>query len=227
MPEIVALTIRRNFARADRALLDRFAETPTGVICDAQGRVGAIDHGVRPMTKVAHFHGSAVVVDAGPRDNLAAWAALDVATQGDVIVIRTGDHTNAAVVGDNYVAMAKNAGVVGVVTDGVVRDLEALNAVGIPVFARGVTPNSPWKNGPGAVGLSAAVGGVLVASGDIVVGDVDGVVRIARESAENVAEAVLAVIEKEQAMEAAWRGGATTPGWLHDAYREMGVRWIV
>ena len=226
MPENPALTIRSDFPRPDATLLGAFAALPTGNIVDAQDRLGALDHAIGPVTTMSRFHGAAVVVDAGPRDNLAAWAALKVVKPGDVIVIRTGDHLNAAVIGDNIVAMAKNAGVVGVVTDGVVRDVDALNDVGLPVFARGVTPNSPWKNGPGTVGLEAAVGGVTIRSGDVVVGDVDGVVRVPLESAAAVAEAARAVVAKERGMEAAWRDGAVEPDWLDAALADKGVRWI-
>lgn len=226
MPDIPALTIRRNFPRTDGELVARFAELPTGVVCDAQARVGALDYRIRPVTSATRFHGPALVVDAGPRDNLAAWAALEIAGDGDVVVIATGDHVNAAVVGDNFVAMARNAGVVAVVTDGVVRDLDGLDAIGIPVFARGVTPNSPWKDGPGSVGLEAVVGNVVVRSGDVVIGDIDGVVRVPRACAAAVAEAARVVLAKEQTMEAAWRGGASAPEWLEDACREKGVRWL-
>ena len=75
-----------------------------------------------------------------------------LAQPGDVLVLRTGDHLEAAVIGDNFAAIAKNLGIAAIVTDGLVRDLEGLEQVGLPVFCRGLTPNSPFKNGPCEVG---------------------------------------------------------------------------
>jgi len=221
-----ALTIKRNFSRAARDLVNRFSSLPTGNVCDAQGRVGALDYRIKPVGETSQFCGTALTVDSGPRDNLAAWAALDTAKPGDIILIATGGHLQSSVVGDLYVGMAKNAGVAGIVTDGVVRDLAGINAVGIPVFARGICPNSPWKNGPGSVGLPIVIGGTAVNAGDIVVGDRDGVVIVDRHKAAAVAEGLKAVLEKEKNMEAAVKAGLTVPAWLKEAYETKGVVYL-
>ena len=221
-----ALSIRRNFQRADRELVEKFSGLPTGNVCDAQGRVGALDYRIKPVGGAAQFCGTALTVDSGPRDNLAAWAALDVAKPGDIILIATGGHLASSVVGDLYVGMAKNAGVAGIVTDGVVRDLPGINAVGIPVFARGICPNSPWKNGPGSVGTTIVIGGAAVTAGDIVVGDQDGVVIVAQQTAAAASAALKAVLNKEQTMEAAVKAGRTVPAWLKEAYETKGVVYL-
>ena len=105
--------------------------------------------------------------------------------------------------GDLLMHVARNRGVAGLVTDGLVRDLDDLEAVGLPVFALGVTPNSPQRRGPGSVGLPIVCGGVAIASGDIVVGDRDGVVVIPRgridetlENLERVKAAEAATLER-------------------------------
>lgn len=221
-----ALTIKRKFERASAKLLKKFENLPTGNVCDAQGRTGALDYRIKPLSEKTHFCGSALTVDAGPRDNLAPWAALEFAKPGDVIVITTGEHPGCSVVGDMYAGMAKNAGVAAIVTDGVVRDIPGINAVGIPVFARGSSPNSPWKNGPGRVGLPIAIGGVRVNAGDIVVGDQDGVVIVAREAAAEVDEAMAAVLAKEEKMAAGVKAGLTVPAWLQEAYQAKGVHYL-
>lgn len=226
MPDLPVLTLRPGFPRPDDSLLSAFAEVPSGVVCDAQGRRGALSFDIRPVTRCSRFHGVAVVVEAGAADNLAAWASLKVVRPGDVVVIATGRHSGCSVIGDNFAAMARNAGAVAVVTDGVVRDVAGLDDVGIPVFARGLSPNSPWKNGPGSAGLATAVGGVMVHSGDIIVGDIDGVVHVARERAHETARAIAAVRDKEQKMEADWRDGATAPGWLEERLQQADVLWV-
>ena len=221
-----ALTVKRNFQRAAQELVKNFRNLPTGNVCDAQGRVGALDYRIKPVSETTQFCGTALTVDSGPRDNLAAWAALDIAKAGDVILIATGGHLNSSVAGDLYVGMAKNAGVAAIVTDGVVRDLPGIDAVGIPVFARGICPNSPWKNGPGSVGLPIVIGGVAVNAGDIVVGDQDGVVIVPYQKAATVAEALAAVLDKEKNMEAAVKAGLTVPAWLKEAYGSKGVVYL-
>ncbi|UCD78870.1 MAG: hypothetical protein JSW26_26295 [Desulfobacterales bacterium] len=221
-----ALTIKRNFPRAAQELVQKFGNLPTGNVCDAQGRVGALDYRIKPVSETTQFCGTALTVDSGPRDNLAAWAALDIAKPGDVILITTGGHLDSSVAGDLYVGMAKNAGVAAIVTDGVVRDLPGINAVGIPVFARGICPNSPWKNGPGSVGLPIVIGGVTVNAGDIVVGDQDGVVIVSHDRAVAVADGLQAVLDKEKNMEAAVKAGLTVPAWLKEAYDSKGVDYL-
>jgi 4-hydroxy-4-methyl-2-oxoglutarate aldolase len=220
-----ALTIKRNFKRTGRKLVKQFEGLPTGNVCDAQGRIGALDYRIKPVSKKSQLCGTALTVDAGPGDNLAPWAALEIAKPGDLIVITTGEYLNCSVVGDIYAGMAKNAGVGGIVTDGVVRDLPGINDVGIPVFARGISPNSPWKNGPGRVGLPISIGGVAVKAGDIVIGDQDGIVIVAREKAGDVGLKLQAVLAKEKQMEAGVKAGHTVPAWLKEAYKTQGVQY--
>ena len=208
------LTAPRRITRARHEDIAVFAGAPVGNIVDALGRTGAMEATIKPITGAKRFAGSALTVDAGPRDNLAPWAALRLAQAGDVLVIATGGHMAAAVCGDLMVGMARNAGVVAIVTDGVVRDVSGSDAVGIPVFAAGVIPNSPQKNGPGSVGLPVVAGGVAIAAGDIVCGDEDGVVVIPAALIEETARALADVRKKEAEMEKAVHAGDVAPAWL-------------
>jgi 4-hydroxy-4-methyl-2-oxoglutarate aldolase len=220
-----ALTIRRKFKRTGGDLVHQFQGITTGNVCDAQDRTGALDLRIKPVTRVSQFCGPALTVDAGPRDNLAPWAALEIVQPGDVLVIFTGGYLDSSVIGDVYAGMAKNAGAVAIVTDGVVRDIPGLDAVGIPVFACGVSPNSPWKNGPGRVGLPIAIGCVVIDAGDLVIGDQDGVVIVSRIKASDVATELQAVLDKEKKMDESVKAGLSAPGWLAEAYRVKGVRY--
>ncbi|PRY22125.1 regulator of RNase E activity RraA [Aliiruegeria haliotis] len=206
----------RSIDRAPAEDIAAFADAPVGNIVDAIGRTGAMDAPIKAITQANRFAGSALTVDAGPRDNLAPWAALRLAKPGDVMVITTGGHMASSVCGDLLIGMARNAGIVAIVTDGVVRDTSGANAVGIPVFAAGVSPNSPQKNGPGAVGLPIVAGDVSVAAGDIVCGDEDGVVVIPSAQIASAKAELANVRAKEASMEQAVSSGATAPGWLAD-----------
>jgi 4-hydroxy-4-methyl-2-oxoglutarate aldolase len=221
-----ALTIRRNYPRAADDLIERFRDAPTGWVVDANGRRGALDHRIRPITRVRRFSGTAITVHSRARDNLAPYAAIAFARPGDIMLIATDGYEEASVVGDILVGMAKNKGIAAIVTDGMVRDVEGLDAVGVPVFARGLSPNSPHKDGPGEIGLPITLGGASIDSGDLVVGDQDGVVVVARTVLESVATALAEVKEKEAKMDALVRNGATTPPWMEQTLREKGVRYL-
>ena len=226
MADPAKLTIRADFPRPGTEELSIFRDAPTGWVADAQGRRGAICHRIRPVSQAARFVGTALPVRSRPVDNLAPYAALKFARPGDVLMVATDDCETAAVLGDILLGMARNAGIVAAVTDGLVRDVAGIDAVGIPTFARGLTPNSPFKDGPGTVGLPVSLGGVTVGPGDLVVGDADGVVVVPREEVSEVSAALAAVARKEAAMEAAAAGGLGQPAWLDDVLAGDGVSYL-
>jgi 4-hydroxy-4-methyl-2-oxoglutarate aldolase len=159
-------------------VIERF-RAPTSFIVDAMNGAGALDWRIKRLVG-GSLVGVALTCDCGPLDNLAFMAALAECKAGDVLVVATGGYVGAAVTGDLLMYVARNRGAAGFVTDGLVRDLDDLETVGLPTFAMGVTPNSPQRRGPGSVGLPIVCGGVTVASGDVVVGDRDGVVVVPR-----------------------------------------------
>jgi 4-hydroxy-4-methyl-2-oxoglutarate aldolase len=192
------LQIRRNFTRPDRALLARFVNVQTEHLADAMGGRGALDFLVKPVDPDrANFTGSAVTSLCGPGDNLALVASLALLQPGDVIVAATDAHSVLAVVGRRVSGMARNRGAVAVVTDGLARDAPGIRASGVPVFCRGITPNSATAAGPGTVGQPVVIGGVAVQSGDIVVGDADGVVVVPLVRADEVLIRLEAVRARE------------------------------
>ena len=172
------LTIRRRFPRPSAAELAAFAGLPTGFVVDALGGGGGLDGAVKPIGAAEAFSGVALPCEAGPADNLAIFGALELCRAGRRHRLRDRRLHGTAVIGDLLLGMMKNRGVAAFVTDGFVRDIPGLRAVGLPCFAAGVTPNSPARSGPGTVGLPIVVGGVAVGPGDIVVGDQDGVVVV-------------------------------------------------
>jgi 4-hydroxy-4-methyl-2-oxoglutarate aldolase len=221
-----ALTVSRAFARPDDALVAAFRDASTGWIVDANGRRGAMAPAIRPLTRETRFCGPALTVQSRARDNLAPSAALAHARPGDVLVIAADAYEEASVAGDVLLGMARNAGIVALVTDGMVRDIAGLDAVGIPVFARGLSPNSPHKDGPGSIGLPIVLAGTRVDPGDLVVGDRDGVVVVARTALPAVAAAVGEVAAKEARMDDWVRQGLKTPLWLDETLAAKGVRYL-
>jgi 4-hydroxy-4-methyl-2-oxoglutarate aldolase len=211
------LQIRRNFARPPASDLASFAGLQTGYITDAMGGRGALDYRIKPLAPLAQpMVGVAVTCHCGPADNLALLGALHAAKAGDVLVAATDAFTATAVTGDLVMGMARNRGILGLVTDGMVRDVSGILGVGLPVFCGGVTPNSPARNGPGTVGLPVVIGGVSVESGDIIIADNDGVVVVSRAAIAAVIAQLPAIRAAEASLEAKVRAGLEVPGFFQD-----------
>jgi 4-hydroxy-4-methyl-2-oxoglutarate aldolase len=209
----VMLTIRRNIERPSKALLKSFDGMPTGFVTDAYNGKGCLDFEIKPLMPAMTFHGPAITAFCGPMDNLAAMAILDFAKKGDVIVIATSGDDTAATVGDLWAFWAKKIGVAAIVCDGLVRDVIGLLKVGIPVFARGIKPNSAFKHGPGEVNMGVTCGRVAIGPGDIIVGDRDGVVAVPLSEAEQIAAQLELVKKKEADAEARVKGGEMLKFW--------------
>jgi 4-hydroxy-4-methyl-2-oxoglutarate aldolase len=209
------LKIRRDFKRPTKALLASFAGVPTGHVVDAMGGRGCLDYRIKPLVAGSSVMvGTAVTCHAGPADNLALFGAVDAARRGDILVAATDAFTETAVTGDLLLGMARNRGVAGFVTDGMVRDLVGILDVGLPVYCAGITANSPARNGPGTVGLPVMLGGVHIASGDILVGDRDGVVVIPLAEAPGVLARLVDVRAAEAGLEAKVKAGLEIPDFI-------------
>jgi RraA family protein len=167
--------------RADLAALDAIAPYPVALIGDVQQRVGMMCAALRPATKNARFAGTILPVMTREGDNLAIHRAIDEARPGDVLVINGNSEVNRSVFGDILGEICLAAGIVGVVIDGSVRDVEELEKLGLPVFARGICPAGPTKTGPGTVGLPVACGNIVCYPGDAIFADPDGIIVVSKQ----------------------------------------------
>lgn len=209
------LTIRRDFPRPTAADLAALAGVPTGYVVDAMNGRGALDYRIKPVAPAPSvLVGVAVTCHCGPADNLALFGALAIARRGDILVAATDGFTATSVTGDLLMGMAKNRGLLGLVTDGLVRDVAGILGVGLPVYCAGVTPNSPVRNGPGTVGQLVILGGVAIDSGDVIIGDNDGVVVIPHGAVGTVVERLTQVRAAEAALEAKVKAGLEVPDFI-------------
>jgi RraA family protein len=216
--------LRREIERVPADIVARAATFQAAILADVNGRRGAL-HGriaaVAPEMKVA---GPAVTVDVRPGDNLMIHAALAIAQPGDVLVIDGKGDQTAALMGAIMMNQAKAMGLAGVIVDGAIRDVEELRALGFPVFSVGSNPNGPTKFIPGRVNGPISIGGVNVNPGDLVVGDVDGVVIIEREKAASLLEpAAKKVADETKRIQGILRNEQLRPSWLDGALRAAGV----
>lgn len=182
--------------RVDRTLIERYGRLPVACISDAMMRVSAGGSRLRPMGPAA-LAGSAVTVRTPPGDNLMVHKALTMAKPGDVVVVDAGGDLTNAIIGERMVEFAASRGIVGMVVNGAVRDLAYLRSAPIPVFAAGVTHRGPYKNGPGEINYPIALDGMVIESGDVVLGDDDGLLCIPFRDAEAIYPLAVAKAEKE------------------------------
>jgi 4-hydroxy-4-methyl-2-oxoglutarate aldolase len=204
------LTIHRNFRRPDPTLVARFLGAQTSHLVDAMDGRGALDWRIKPLDPMAAtFAGPALTAFAYPADILALFGALQEAQPGDVIVMAHDGFTRTAIIGDIAAGLLRNKGVAAFVTDGLARDRAGIVATGLPLFCRGIVPNSPAMNGPGVVGAPVTLGGVHVRSGDVIVGDADGVVVVPQERLAVVLDRLALVRAAEARTEKLVRDGAT------------------
>jgi regulator of RNase E activity RraA len=193
----------RGGAEIPESVLEQYENLPTAAVSDCLYR----DPGAGGLIPIAGFSagmpraamvGRALTVRTRPGDNLALHYALDVAGPLDVIIVDGGGDLRNALLGELIVAYATRKGVAGLVVDGAVRDRSSLQMQELPVFARGVTHRGPYKSGPGQIHVPISVGGTVVTDGDLVMGDLDGVVIVPRRRASEVAAAAEAVIRSEE-----------------------------
>jgi 4-hydroxy-4-methyl-2-oxoglutarate aldolase len=165
---------------------------------------------IKAVWKGATLSAPAYPVRCTPGDNLAIHVAVTTAPAGHVLVVDVGDQEEFGYWGEVLTTGAEARGLAGLVIDGGVRDVAALEAHGFAVFSTTVALRGAAKTAPGLVGGPAPVGGVEVCTGDWIVGDTDGVTVIPVDTLTTVLAAGRARADKEEGLFAALRDGATT-----------------
>lgn len=196
------VTVDSGWERPDPEILQAFRQYQVANIGDAMERLGIVDGGIVPIWQGARAVGSALPVLTVAGDNRAVIEALDHIRPGDILMINAFGYNGRAIMGDNLAQRFAHFGAVGAVLDGYARDRSIIERLGFPVFARGLTPAGPFKNGPGTIGEAVAIGGVVVNPGDIVAADEDGVIVVPVRRAAEVLAKVAAVVALEAAKDA-------------------------
>ena len=194
-------TVVETIERPPAAAVAALAGFATTQIADCGGPVAVVGPGLGRIAGGAEFCGPAVTVWTKPGDILFVLKMPDVTQSGDVVAVDGGGRADAAVLGDILAGALVRRGVVGVVVDGAVRDVEGIDEVGLPTFARGTHPATGSNEGPGAINVPVQVGGVAVHPGDVVRGDASGVVVVPREHLDTV----IAMTRTVEQREVAWR----------------------
>src|SRR5436190_479230 len=197
--------VRYDIERPPPDVIAGFRGFETPDISDLMNRLYTMVSDIKNVTDDAlRIFGPACTVKVFPGDNLMVHKSLDVAKPGDIVVVDASSSMMTAVLGDLVCTKAKYRGIAGFIVDGLIRDLPAILRLGdMPVFARAVTPIGPLHRGPGEVNYPISAGGIVVHPGDIIAADLNGVVVVPRENADDV----LRRLRERSASEAAYVAG--------------------
>ncbi len=179
----------------DERTLELLRQVSTPNISDAMHRKGAMS-GIMSICPGLKIAGRAITVQTLPGDWAKPIEAIDMACEGDVIVIDNG-RADIAPWGELATLSCMNRNVEGVVIDGAVRDVDEIREFNYPVFARAIVPNAGEPKGYGEINVEIKCGGQVVRDGDYVVGDDSGVVVIPKERAYEIARRAKEVYKTE------------------------------
>ncbi len=213
----------------DVDLLKEYEQLPAANIADVMNRIAVLGNGIRRISspKKPIMAGYAITVKARAGDNLMLHAALDMATENDVIVVSNEGDRSRALMGEIMVAYAHcTRKIAGIVLDGPIRDIDALSVLDFPIFATGANPAGPFKEGPGEVNTPVAVGGVAVSPGDLIVGDADGVIAIPLNDAAALLDKARDYSRFDAGKVEAAKNGTANRAWVRKSLEEKGVEFI-
>ena len=203
-------------------LAQRFAALPVANVSDSMGRMTAAGPRLTKMHRDGVLAGPALTVKARPGDNLMLHKAIDMAGPGDVIVVDAGGDLTNALMGEMMLAYAIKRGVAGFVLNGALRDVDAFVATNLPTYAAGVTHRGPYKDGPGEINVPIAIDGMVIAPGDLILGDSDGVLAVPYDEAEAIYLRATAKLEAETKQMSAIAAGTNDRSWVDATLRKLG-----
>ncbi|MDH5649974.1 MAG: RraA family protein [Gammaproteobacteria bacterium] len=219
--------VQKTITRVAKEVIDQFRQFETPDISDLMNRLYTMTSEIHNVANDLPIIGPAVTVKVFPGDNLMVHKALDVIQPGDVIVVDTGGVRTNAVLGDLVSNKAKHRGAAGFIIDGLIRDIPGVKEVGIPVYARGVSPIGPLHRGPGELNYPISCGGIVVNPGDLVYGDDCGVVVVRQEFAEEI---LARCYEQQKALSdyvANVKKGKFSNDWVDQVLEEASCRFSV
>jgi regulator of RNase E activity RraA len=175
--------LRRNLP--DPGLIEEFKTIPAANVADVMDRSCAMNPRIRLISrpKAPMSAGVALTVKGRAGDNLALHIAIDIAQEGDFIVVSNDADNTRSLTGGIMMAHLYSKKAAGIVLDGPIRDIDELGSWDFPIYATGATPGGPYKEGPGEINVPISCGEISVAPGDVILADADGIIVIPRNDA--------------------------------------------
>lgn len=183
----------------DKELIEKFRGLPTANVADCMERLGVMSSEIRLLSNPSKksMVGVALTVKVRNGDNLFIHQAIDMSGPGDVIIVDNEGGRERSLAGAVMFGYCQYKGVEGIVFDGPIRDYDTVLETDWHIYATGVTSRGPYKTGPGEVNVPISCGGVVVNPGDIILGDMDGILVIPKQDAERILELALPFAAKD------------------------------
>lgn len=202
----------KEFLKYDKEhIAEAFMKVSTANISDAMHRTGEL-RGLTPVwvgePSKMKFAGPAVTVRTYDGDWSAPVQAIDRCKKGDVLVI-DACAGQTAVWGELATNSCLIMGIVGVIIDGAVRDIDDIRKMQFPLFARHFTPTAGEPKGFGEINVPIEVCNRKVEPGDWIIGDESGVVVVPGAMAMEMANRAIDVNEKENRIREEIQRGST------------------
>lgn len=200
--------MKTSLPRPSKEIIDGFMKVSTCNVSDALDKLGLRcgAGGIRPVYDCPKIVGPAItmkIIPYGPEvpSGHMGSDALSISEAGDIIVIDNGGRTDQNCWGEILSYAAKQQGVAGVIIDGASRDVDIIQKINFPVYARGIVPfTARGRNVQGDFNCIVQIAGIQVRPGDLIMADVNGIAVIPHERAEEVLTVSLELFEREEEM---------------------------
>lgn len=190
--------------------IKKLASYGTATIHEALGKVGNLPYQIKGLTATTKVCGPAYPVKCKAYNNINLHRAYAHAPKGSVIVADCSGAYDAGYWGDLLTSGSMKQGMIGLVIDACVRDADEIEELGFPVFCRGLCIRGTGKDPEGSINEAITIGEVTIHSGDIIVGDRDGVMVVPQQRIDEAIEKSEAREQKEASVRARLNAGETS-----------------
>ena len=214
-------------ASVGKEIAEKFRRLPVANVSDVMNRMTAGGPSLRPYHRGGAMAGAALTVKTRPGDNLMVHKALKMLVPGDVLVVDAGGDLTNSIIGELMLSYAIAKHAAGVIINGAIRDMGWIRENSLPVYAAGVTHRGPYKDGPGEINVPVSIDGMLIAPGDLIIGDDDGILCVPADRTEEIYKAAEAKQQAEAKIQARTAAGDLDEKvWVDEALRKLGCEGV-
>jgi len=222
---LIIHTIKK-IIRPEKDIIEQFSKLSSATVYEASGRQGYIKSSVKPIVREMKVCGPVFTVQCAPGDNLMLHKALQIANQGDVLVVDVGDAPEYGYWGDLMTQSAIARGIRGLVINGCIRDSLEIIEMGFPVFCMGFSIRGTTKAALGLINYPLVFFQTVINPGDLILGDNDGLVVVRNEDCKSVLDKTLERVSAEEEKKKKLSMGISSVelNKLEDVFKKLGYR---